>query len=374
MSAAELRRLVPGDATACDKYAVHLQKLAEGASKAQEEWQSALRAIEDWRGPTGDSARAYLTQEIKAVDELRSQLQLGSRTYSTLSDNLAAAQRMAIPCLDIADTLGMDAVDLADRDWIDHAQLALKGGVFRELSNEEVDALVARFDNTLKKAREAAAEARRAAEKALRPDRDEIMRHYQVKDEKLKPMGGPWKHIPGFGSDKPESEQKLLTDLSAKDKAMWMLTANQAWQACRERYPVNEQADGHVEGELEGHADAFRHAYWNALMVKRFGPEQAEKMATYHEYTPEAPDKPNAPTSEAMDLHNNQLGRNIAKANPNASEEELADLIAAAVKEGQTLVMDSDGKLIHSDRVQPGQTYEPEKKGGSSYYVPGYSE
>jgi hypothetical protein len=79
-------------------------------------------------------------------------------------------------------------------------------------------------------------------------------------------------------------------------------------------------------------ADAVRHAYWNALMAKRaasvFGLEQgllfAEKMATAHEIG-----SVNIKTETAMDLSNNATGRRIFKENPNASDEQLLQLIAS---------------------------------------------
>ncbi|MFC3493543.1 DUF6973 domain-containing protein [Glycomyces rhizosphaerae] len=60
-----------------------------------------------------------------------------------------------------------------------------------------------------------------------------------------------------------------------------------------------------------GKADAFRHCYWNALMVDRIDYEQAEAVATAHE------EKPGQPFEEKlMDLENNHFGRNIGAATP----------------------------------------------------------
>lgn len=52
--------------------------------------------------------------------------------------------------------------------------------------------------------------------------------------------------------------------------------------------------------------DAFRHAYWNAIMVRVVGAIFAEKFATAHEADSTGNDK-------VMDLWNNELGRNIGQ-------------------------------------------------------------
>lgn len=60
---------------------------------------------------------------------------------------------------------------------------------------------------------------------------------------------------------------------------------------------------------LDGHndkADAYRHCYWNALMTVHIGADQAKEVADLHEEN-----NPNPPGEEAMDLHNNQVGRNL---------------------------------------------------------------
>jgi hypothetical protein len=55
-----------------------------------------------------------------------------------------------------------------------------------------------------------------------------------------------------------------------------------------------------------GQADGFRHCYWNALMTHRIDVEQAKDVADAHE------DNPDQPWDEKdMDLHNNQVGRDI---------------------------------------------------------------
>ena len=66
--------------------------------------------------------------------------------------------------------------------------------------------------------------------------------------------------------------------------------------------------------EIDNQTDAFRHAYANALMTQKFGEEWTRKFATAHEGR-----ENNYASSEAMDLYNNEIGRQIAVDNPNAS-------------------------------------------------------
>ena len=79
-----------------------------------------------------------------------------------------------------------------------------------------------------------------------------------------------------------------------------------------------------------GDGDAFRHAYWNALMTRGHGADLAKEFADAHE------SNPNNPADEkAMDLHNNEVGRQIALEHPNATDEELAGYVMQALRDGR---------------------------------------
>ncbi|MDV6011060.1 DUF6973 domain-containing protein [Haloechinothrix sp. LS1_15] len=100
------------------------------------------------------------------------------------------------------------------------------------------------------------------------------------------------------------------------------------------------------QGETDGHADAFRHAYWNAQLTQRFGEEWTEEFTTAHEGDPD-----NHPTPVAMDQHNNEVGRRIAVENPDASQQELRELVEQAVRDGEMVVIDQNERLQYSDQV-----------------------
>ncbi|MEQ8272553.1 MAG: hypothetical protein RMA76_40795 [Deltaproteobacteria bacterium] len=88
-----------------------------------------------------------------------------------------------------------------------------------------------------------------------------------------------------------------------------------------------------LDGLGGGDADAFRHAYWNAIMTRRAGAEFADAFATAHETGSDTPE-----ADQAMDLHNNAVGRRIAVANPDASDDELFDLVMQAYRNGELML------------------------------------
>jgi len=118
-----------------------------------------------------------------------------------------------------------------------------------------------------------------------------------------------------------------------------------AYDTADERFPD--------QGTEDGHNDAFRHAYWNARMVQEYGADWAARFGTAHQSLPG-----NSADREAMDLYNNEVGRQVAIANPDASPEELADLVEQAVPGGDTVVIDQGGELAYSNDVPPGGTGE----------------
>ncbi|EHI13059.1 DUF6973 domain-containing protein [Mycolicibacterium thermoresistibile] len=178
---------------------------------------------------------------------------------------------------------------------------------------------------------------------------EEIMRDYQVGED---PDGViEWKSggLVGMLTGSKEmtaTEGRMMDELGLFGQRDMQQIVEQAREEANKRFPPPEGR------EIDNHNDAFRHAYWNALMTQRFGDEWAEKFATAHEGIPR-----NYAASEAMDLFNNEVGRNLAVANPDASKDELADLVEQAVRNGDTVVVRPDGQgLEWSDRITPEST------------------
>lgn len=142
-------------------------------------------------------------------------------------------------------------------------------------------------------------------------------------------------------------EAEMLSDLQDHQG---LKGGRAAYDIYKEALHQSESAFG-GEGGTDGHADAFRHAYWNAMLTQRFGEEWAQEYATAHERNPDS-----HPTPVAMDLHNNEVGRRIALENPDADEEELRGLVEQAVRDGEMVVIGTDERLDHSNQVDLGDT------------------
>ncbi|WP_063046897.1 WXG100 family type VII secretion target [Nocardia pseudovaccinii] len=179
-----------------------------------------------------------------------------------------------------------------------------------------------------------------------------------------------------FPADPDSAIGKLLSSMGIDPKEM---TAGEADMLSRlnlhgvaAAYAIEELAsDGGKEvfkGELrdggvgDGHADAFRHAYWNAMLTKEFGEDWTKAFTTAHERIDD-PAKTHA-SAEAMDLYNNEVGRRIAMQNPHASNTELYALVKKAVLDGQTVVVGPgpDNKLMYSNQVPLGYTGQTDKE------------
>ena len=170
------------------------------------------------------------------------------------------------------------------------------------------------------------------------PELAKILEEYQTGSSSGEPQLWPtgWQ-LEALQRIKPGLEPKMLTTeeiavmsllLAKKDYAGVVDQfgmADQAMEAAQNAYPISVD---------DGHGDAFRHAYWNALMAQRFGPEWTEMYGTAHEKS-----GGNPPNREAMDLFNNQLGRQIGAANPDASPEELQQLIKNEIEQGNAIVL-----------------------------------
>jgi hypothetical protein len=88
-------------------------------------------------------------------------------------------------------------------------------------------------------------------------------------------------------------------------------------------------------------ADAFHHAYFSALITRHFGPTFAERFMTAHETRPGS-----KPSEVFMDLHNNQVGIEIALANGAfATDSMLQNAITDSIDKGELYIW--NGYDIH---------------------------
>ena len=99
------------------------------------------------------------------------------------------------------------------------------------------------------------------------------------------------------------------------------------------------------KGGKGGKVDAYRHVMWQALNVQKIGEKMTRKWSTAHEYsTP----RNELSTDLYMDIHNNDVGIEIGKENPNATPEQLGTIIQSKIESGEMLIIDTtdDGKRV----------------------------
>ena len=107
----------------------------------------------------------------------------------------------------------------------------------------------------------------------------------------------------------------------------------------------NTAEQRHKDGKKGGKQDAFRHTYWQALNTQDAGEKYARDFSDSHEY----PTPSNETNDILMDIHNNDVGIEIGKNNPNASPEELQKIIDDKMKNGDLIIMDKNGNLTKSN-------------------------
>ena len=149
-----------------------------------------------------------------------------------------------------------------------------------------------------------------------------------------------------------EEEIRLLAQLAIKPDGIAQVSEffdikAESEEAAQAAYPQN--------GALaDGHGDAYRHAYWNALMTQKYGEDWTAEFGAAHEGI-----GGNTPAREAMDLYNNELGRKIATENPDASPEELAQIVRQKIDSGEAIVIDGDKQIAWSNQVEVGANRSP---------------
>lgn len=196
-----------------------------------------------------------------------------------------------------------------------------------------------------------------------RPSPREILDKYQVSDAKTTKWPSDWDPLRLIVDQRrvTEKEAELLNGLGPLEMNAFKDIHDDAFSAADQRFPSPDQNDDQN--------DAFRHAYWNALMVKEYGADWAADYATAHEQLPGNP----APR-EAMDLYNNEVGRNIAIANPDASAEELATLVEQAVKNGDTVVVGQDLLPHPSNEIPMDQTGDANNAAPAPGHAPEFND
>nr|WP_280352657.1 hypothetical protein [Nocardia abscessus] len=72
-----------------------------------------------------------------------------------------------------------------------------------------------------------------------------------------------------------------------------------------------------------------------------------------------------------MDLYNNEIGRRIALANPDADQEQLQDLVKNAVERGDTVLINPNQRLSFTNQVGEGQAVDSAEFDKNPQFLPG---
>ncbi|WP_216216056.1 DUF6973 domain-containing protein [Amycolatopsis aidingensis] len=323
----------------------------------QDEIDSAATPPE-WNGPGAESAREALTRHRQDLETMAAEISAMTTVIDPVehavrqlkgdieeAEGLADAYQFRIDNGTVVDRAAQD--DRPDDDGFFtriavHAELVGKVTAVLQTA-AEIDNDLQAVLNRILDDRITDAGATTLVEAAAagqdRVDLDRILGDYQVEPD----PDGTVTYPPIVGQTVTKREAELLDELGVLGMKDMYDIRNDAFGTAEDRFPGQDSNDSHQ--------DAFRHAYWNALMTRQFGADWTEQYATAHEALPGNP-----ADREAMDLYNNEVGRRIASENPDASPEELADLVAHAVREGNTVVIDGNGELAYSDDVVEGDT------------------
>lgn len=165
-------------------------------------------------------------------------------------------------------------------------------------------------------------------------------------------------NVPVFSQGQVESFRKL----SCPEKR-WVMShpfrAKRAMQISNEAREVAKsmKKDPRLDAnENGGRADAFRHGYWMARLTQEIGWRRAYRLGIAHEKANYRQFKKNKneegalpdEASGSMDFLNNDAGIEAGKRNPDASAEQLTEIIVGMITEGKFYVIsrDTSGNFI----------------------------
>lgn len=331
-----------------------------------------------WRGDAADAMRGKGDEARGSLSKVAAALEKGAVASTQIAQTLSFAKTAAVDAIAAAEagrfivaedgSVGFDRTFLlwtmAEHDL--NQQLAAM--VLRQAAKQYQDGI----QSALRAAADAAESARNALDQAFAEvpippaaELESILNRYQAQADPDGMVTWPNEGLLGFlgeAADKAKpvtvAEAEMLDQLSMGDKIRFYRMMVEAEDTAKDMYP----GDVHQDDQT----DAFRHVYWNALMTQEFGPEWTQEYASKHEGRPD-----NAAVREAMDLHNNEIGRNIAVQNPDASPEELRELARQAVEKGDAVVINQDRTLSWSNQVPIGQTVDSTVLDANATYLPG---
>lgn len=138
-----------------------------------------------------------------------------------------------------------------------------------------------------------------------------------------------------------------------------LFIANRAWKVTRYVRLVTDSVaktkilDGDIDG---GQVDAFRHAYWMAILVQNMYWKKAFRLGVAHEkgnyldYKKHRKEETQFPdkVSSDMDLYNNnvgiEIGKEIVEKNPTISADSIKQIVISYILKGRMKVIKKNKK------------------------------
>ncbi|MEV7973333.1 hypothetical protein [Cellulomonas sp. NPDC089187] len=362
----------PDDPDTIQRSADHIDRWAHSIRHTGSELlRTRSRLATAWSGPAAEAATGSLTATARWSDDTAGVAGRGSASVAVYAQVLRDARRQI-------DTLRADFSAATDDAQALNRQ-ALTGGIQPSAFIARASTIMARQSSAHMQYRAVMAQvaaqvavstaalpstATTISTTAVREDpNDRILYEYQVESDgatvPLTLTGFNAWLVENFGGDLSQvkvtpHELEMIRALSPYRLYMFNQLKEDAFAEADKRYPSSSQNDNHN--------DAFRHAYWNALMASHFGEGWAAEYGTSHEAL-----QGNQGQREAMDLYNNEVGRSLAgvSSSPYRSVDvSLADRVAEAVENGDLLVIDARGDLRWSNEVLQGETADPELVSG----------
>lgn len=332
-----------------------------------------------WRGSTADAAQRHLESLTDRIEHIVAEVAAGARAISSVADDVAAVAQLIADADDRAMRNGLKISDNGDIEEIEFNFSDLN--IFERIARrnevgdmvalimkraQEIDEYLTSVFDRIVGDRISDGGATNLADANTAGD-DEgslhtyLLNRYQVSVDPEGMVTYPDGALGWILEQAGHSPQRMTKGEADLLDDIGLAGLKDAYDVYRTAIHDSENIYG-GQGLTDGHSDAFRHAYWNAMLANRFGQDWAEQYTTAHERV-----DTNAATAEAMDLHNNEVGRRIAAAHPGAGPEELSRLVDEAVRRGDMVVVGPDGELVRSNEVPMGQTgraVDPPGQGG----------
>lgn len=144
----------------------------------------------------------------------------------------------------------------------------------------------------------------------------------------------------------------FIEQLNAAERAWFLKHPERIPAAVANKWTAEVSRDNKYRSDISpdnNNANAFKHALWSALNAWAWGANAARELGDLHELSNSTPNQ------RTMDLHNNNLGIDMARGINNGDGQQLTENILHAIANGQGLRLtgsDANGDLIPTNGTE----------------------